>query len=119
MREFIINNVIPVLPTGLGLVIASLVAVYQAIKKGKVKKFDVLYDKMIDEMENAEKMYQPIKEKGIDVSVMKKQSVLNALQIFANANKIEFDSDTWNEELEKMIAFSKTINAEKIKKVVL
>ena len=95
----------------LGLIASIIVAVVQSIKKGNVKKQDSIYEKMLDSMEQAEEVYKVIAEKGIDTSFLKKQYVMNDLQIYANSKGIKFDIELWSEEIERMIQFSEKINA--------
>ena len=95
----------------LGLIASIIVAIVQTIKKGNVKKQDSIYEKMLDSMEQAEEVYKVIAEKGIDTSFLKKQYVMNDLQIFANSKGIKFDIELWSEEIERMIQFSEKINA--------
>lgn len=98
-------------------IITSIIALIQGGGKGKVVKCDTLYERMLASMESAEAMYEPIKAKGVEVSAMKKEKVLTDLQLFANANKIKFDIEEWDKEIEKMITFSNSINA-KSKEVI-
>ena len=95
----------------LGLIASVIVAIVQSIKKGNVKKQDSIYEKMLDSMEKAEEVYKVIAEKGIDTSFLKKQYVMNDLQIYANSKGIKFDIELWSEEIERMIQFSEKINA--------
>lgn len=95
----------------LGLIASVIVAIVQSIKKGNVKKQDSIYEKMLDSMEKAEEVYKIIADKGIDTSFLKKQYVMNDLQIFANSKGIKFDLELWSEEIERMIQFSEKINA--------
>lgn len=95
----------------LGLIASVIVAIVQSIKKGNVKKQDSIYEHMLDSMEQAEEVYKMIAEKGIDTSFLKKQYVMNELQIFANSKGIKFDLELWSEEIERMIQFSEKINA--------
>ena len=95
----------------LGLIASIIVAVVQSIKKGNVKKQDSIYEHMLDSMEQAEEVYKLISEKGIDTSFLKKQYVMNELQIYANSKGIKFDIELWSEEIERMIKFSEKINA--------
>ena len=95
----------------LGLIASVIVAIVQSIKKGNVKKQDSIYEKMLDSMEQAEEVYKVIAEKGIDTSFLKKQYVMNDLQIYANSKGIKFDIELWSEEIERMIQFSEKINA--------
>ena len=95
----------------LGLIASIIVAIVQTIKKGNVKKQDSIYEHMLDSMEQAEEVYKLISEKGIDTSFLKKQYVLNELQIYANSKAIKFDLELWSEEIERMIQFSEKINA--------
>ena len=95
----------------LGLIASVIVAIVQSIKKGNVKKQDSIYEKMLDSMEQAEEVYKVIAEKGIDTSFLKKQFVMNDLQIYANSKGIKFDIELWSEEIERMIQFSEKINA--------
>ena len=95
----------------LGLIASIIVAIVQTIKKGNVKKQDSIYEKMLDSMEQAEEVYKVIAEKGIDTSFLKKQYVMNDLQIYANSKGIKFDLELWSEEIERMIQFSEKINA--------
>ena len=95
----------------LGLIASIIVAVVQSIKKGNVKKQDSIYEHMLDSMEQAEEVYKLISEKGIDTSFLKKQYVMNELQIYANSKGIKFDLELWSEEIERMIQFSEKINA--------
>ena len=95
----------------LGLIASIIVAIVQTVKKGNVKKQDSIYEKMLDSMEQAEEVYKVIAEKGIDTSFLKKQYVMNDLQIFANSKGIKFDIELWSEEIERMIQFSEKINA--------
>ena len=95
----------------LGLIASIIVAVVQSIKKGNVKKQDSIYEKMLDSMEKAEEVYKIIADKGIDTSFLKKQYVMNDLQIYANSKGIKFDLELWSEEIERMIQFSEKINA--------
>ena len=95
----------------LGLIASVIVAVVQSIKKGNVKKQDSIYEHMLDSMEQAEEVYKMIAEKGIDTSFLKKQYVMNDLQIYANSKGIKFDLELWSEEIERMIQFSEKINA--------
>ena len=95
----------------LGLIASIIVAVVQSIKKGNVKKQDSIYEHMLDSMEQAEEVYKVIAEKGIDTSFLKKQFVMNDLQIYANSKGIKFDIELWSEEIERMIKFSEKINA--------
>lgn len=95
----------------LGLIASVIVAIVQSIKKGNVKKQDSIYEHMLDSMEQAEEVYKMIAEKGIDTSFLKKQYVMNDLQIFANSKGIKFDLELWSEEIERMIQFSEKINA--------
>lgn len=95
----------------LGLIASIIVAIVQTIKKGNVKKQDSIYEHMLDSMEQAEEVYKFISEKGIDTSFLKKQYVMNELQIYANSKGIKFDLELWSEEIERMIQFSEKINA--------
>ena len=95
----------------LGLIASVIVAIVQSIKKGNVKKQDSIYEKMLDSMEKAEEVYKIIADKGIDTSFLKKQYVMNDLQIYANSKGIKFDIELWSEEIERMIQFSEKINA--------
>ena len=95
----------------LGLIASVIVAIVQSIKKGNVKKQDSIYEHMLDSMEQAEEVYKLISEKGIDTSFLKKQYVMNELQIYANSKGIKFDLELWSEEIERMIQFSEKINA--------
>ena len=95
----------------LGLIASVIVAIVKTIKKGNVKKQDSIYEKMLDSMEQAEEVYKVIAEKGIDTSFLKKQYVMNDLQIYANSKGIKFDIELWSEEIERMIQFSEKINA--------
>ena len=95
----------------LGLIASVIVAIVQSIKKGNVKKQDSIYEKMLDSMEQAEEVYKIIADKGIDTSFLKKQYVMNDLQIYANSKGIKFDIELWSEEIERMIQFSEKINA--------
>ena len=95
----------------LGLIASVIVAIVQSIKKGNVKKQDSIYEKMLDSMEKAEEVYKIIADKGIDTSFLKKQYVMNDLQIYANSKGIKFDLELWSEEIERMIKFSEKINA--------
>lgn len=95
----------------LGLIASVIVAIVQSIKKGNVKKQDSIYEKMLDSMEKAEEVYKIIADKGIDASFLKKQYVMNDLQIYANSKGIKFDLELWSEEIERMIQFSEKINA--------
>ena len=95
----------------LGLIASVIVAIVQSIKKGNVKKQDSIYEHMLDSMEQAEEVYKMIAEKGIDTSFLKKQYVMNDLQIYANSKGIKFDLELWSEEIERMIQFSEKINA--------
>lgn len=95
----------------LGLIASVIVAIVQSIKKGNVKKQDSIYEHMLDSMEQAEEVYKFISEKGIDTSFLKKQYVMNELQIYANSKGIKFDLELWSEEIERMIQFSEKINA--------
>ena len=95
----------------LGLIASVIVAIVQSIKKGNVKKQDSIYEKMLDSMEQAEEVYKVIAEKGIDTSFLKKQYVMNDLQIYANSKGIKFDIELWSEEIERMIQLSEKINA--------
>ena len=95
----------------LGLIASIIVAIVQSIKKGNVKKQDSIYEHMLDSMEQAEEVYKLISEKGIDTSFLKKQYVMNELQIYANSKGIKFDLELWSEEIERMIQFSEKINA--------
>lgn len=95
----------------LGLIASIIVAIVQTIKKGNVKKQDSIYEHMLDSMEQAEEVYKLISEKGIDTSFLKKQYVMNELQIYANSKGIKFDLELWSEEIERMIQFSDKINA--------
>ena len=95
----------------LGLIASVIVAIVQSIKKGNVKKQDSIYEKMLDSMEKAEEVYKIIADKGIDTSFLKKQYVMNDLQIYANSKDIKFDLELWSEEIERMIQFSEKINA--------
>lgn len=93
------------------VVTTTIISIIQRIKNGKLHKNENLYDRMLEDIETAEEMYAPIKAKGIDVSVMKKQYVLNDLQIFANSCGIALNLPVWEEELERMIDFSNQVNA--------
>ena len=95
----------------LGLIASVIVAIVQSIKKGNVKKQDSIYEKMLDSMEKAEEVYKIIADKGIDTSFLKKQYVMNDLQIYANSKGIKLDLELWSEEIERMIQFSEKINA--------
>ena len=95
----------------LGLIASVIVAIVQSIKKGNVKKQDSIYEKMLDSMEKAEEVYKIIADKGIDTSFLKKQYVMNDLQIYANAKGIKFNLELWSGEIERMIQFSEKINA--------
>lgn len=95
----------------LGLIASVIVAIVQSIKKGNVKKQDSIYEHMLDSMEQAEEVYKFISEKGIDTSFLKKQYVMNELQIYANSKGIKFELELWSEEIERMIQFSEKINA--------
>ena len=95
----------------LGLIASIIVAIVQTIKKGNVKKQASIYEHMLDSMEQAEEVYKLISEKGIDTSFLKKQYVMNELQIYANSKGIKFDLELWSEEIERMIQFSEKINA--------
>ena len=95
----------------LGLIASVIVAIVQSIKKGNVKKQDSIYEHMLDSMEQAEEVYKMIAEKGIDTSFLKKQYVMNDLQIYANSKGIKFNLELWSEEIERMIQFSEKINA--------
>ena len=95
----------------LGLIASIIVAIVQTIKKGNVKKQDSIYEHMLDSMEQAEEVYKIIADKGIDTSFLKKQYVMNDLQIYANSKGIKFDLELWSEEIERMIQFSEKINA--------
>ena len=95
----------------LGLIASVIVAIVQSIKKGNVKKQDSIYEHMLDSMEQAEEVYKKKKKKGIDTSFLKKQYVMNELQIYANSKGIKFDLELWSEEIERMIQFSEKINA--------
>ena len=95
----------------LGLIASVIVAIVQSIKKGNVKKQDSIYEKMLDSMQKAEEVYKIIADKRIDTSFLKKQYVMNDLQIYANSKGIKFDLELWSEEIERMIQFSEKINA--------
>ena len=62
-------------------------------------------------MERAEEVYKIIADKGIDTSFLKKQYVMNDLQIYAYSKGIKLDLELWSEEIERMIQFSEKINA--------
>lgn len=67
---------------------------------------------LLERMAVAETSYKVFGDAlGQKVGAMKKENVLKDLQIFAISNNIPYDPAKWSEELEQMIAFSKTINA--------
>lgn len=109
-----LENLMDLLPTiggGAISVISVIVALVQKHKKSKVTKCDTIYERMIEDMETAELMYKSIAEKGIDTDTMKKQYVMTDLQLYAYSKGVSFDKELWSAEIERMIKFSKTVNA--------
>lgn len=109
MDELIIK-IITTIAGGVGIVISTITAVVQKIKKDNVRKSDSIYERMLSNIQTAEEMYRPIEKKGIDCSAMKKQFVLSDLQIFANSKGLRYDQGLWEAELEHLIDFSKNVN---------
>lgn len=121
MLDFL-NSMLPVLIPLLTAVV-GLLAAWVGLLKNKVSKRygealaglegdEKLRAYLLERMAVAETTYKVFGDAiGQKVGGMKKENVLKDLQIFAISNGIAYDAAKWSDEIEQMIAFSKTINA--------
>lgn len=54
-----------------------------------------------------------MKAQGSSAGPMKKDTVFTKLQAYALQNGYEFDNAEWSEQIDKLVAFTKSVNAKK------
>lgn len=112
--------VVTVLPCVVAI-ITTVISVIKIVTKGKVdlqvtELFD--YQKMYGELKRlvreAEDSYNSMKNvKGLNAGKFKKNYVITKLQLFAVANKINFNENLWCMYLEDEIEYTNKVNVEK------
>lgn len=112
--------VVTVLPCVVAI-ITTVISVIKIVTKGKVdlqvtELFD--YQKMYGELKRlvreAEDSYNSMKNvKGLNAGKFKKNYVITKLQLFAAANKINFNENLWCMYLEDEIEYTNKVNVEK------
>lgn len=55
-----------------------------------------------------------MKAQGSSAGAMKKDTVFTKLQAYALQNGYDFDADEWNEKIDELVAFTKSVNAKKV-----
>lgn len=112
--------VVTVLPCIVAIV-TTVLSVIKIVTKGKVDlQFSGLSDfqKMHEELKKlimqAEVSYNAMKNvNGLDAGQFKKNYVITKLQLFAVANKIDFDENLWCMYLEEEVKYTNTVNTDK------
>lgn len=116
--------VITVLPCVVAI-ITTVISVIKIVTKGKVdlqitqlSDYQKMYDKLKSLVKEAEDSYNSMKNvKGLDAGKFKKNYVITKLQLFAVANKIDFDENLWCMYLEDEIGYTNKVNVEKSTRV--
>lgn len=54
-----------------------------------------------------------MKAQGLSAGSMKKDTVFTKLQAYALQNGYDFDSEAWSEQIDELVAFTKSVNAKK------
>lgn len=116
--------VVTVLPCVVAI-ITTVISVIKIVTKGKVDlqitqltDYQNMYDKLKSLVREAEDSYNSMKNvKGLDAGKFKKNYVITKLQLFAVANKIDFNENLWCMYLEDEIGYTNEINVEKSTRV--
>lgn len=108
---YVISALIGIVATGVPLVIN---------RKAKIdaRTLNVLRAMAQFFVEGAEKSFEGfdkvMKEQGSSAGAMKKDAVFTKLQAYALQNGYKFDADYWNEEIDKIVAFTREVNAKTV-----
>lgn len=104
--------------------IPSIIALVKQWKDAKAAKTDAekqaIYNDMLNQLTNlvanAESTFSPLDsslkaqgKKGC--GAVKKQTVLNSLQVYALTQGLEFDADYWAQKVDELVDVTKKVNA--------
>ncbi|MBQ0154590.1 MAG: hypothetical protein KBS70_07385 [Bacteroidales bacterium] len=88
-----------------------------AKKLKNLTDYDNIYDVAFDAVEFVEGKYKPMEAKGIACDKMKYADVVSVVQAAALKNGWKYEEKELDEIIEKLITFSKSVNAEVTKYV--
>lgn len=117
----IVINVLPCVVA----IITTVISVIKIVTKGKVdlqitelSDYQKMYDELKRLVREAEDSYNSMKNvKGLNAGKFKKNYVITKLQLFAVANKINFNENLWCMYLEDEIGYTNEVNVEKSTRV--
>lgn len=119
----ILKNVGIILSFVVGTAIPFVIALVNAIKKRKAAKTEAEKEKansdllavakdLISKVETEYKDYNAfLKTRGQSAGSVKKNSVMTDLKAYAIEKGYGFDADTWSETVDKLVEFTRTVNA--------
>lgn len=116
--------VVTVLPCVVAI-ITTVISVIKIVTKGKVdlqitelSDYQKMYDELKRLVREAEDSYNSMKNvNGLNAGKFKKNYVITKLQLFAVANKINFNENLWCMYLEDEIGYTNEVNVEKSTRV--
>lgn len=106
-----------------GTAIPFIIALVNAIKKRAAAKTEAEKEKansellavakdLIAKVETEYKEYNAfLKARGQSAGSVKKNSVMTDLKAYAIEKGYAFDADTWSENIDKLVEFTRTVNA--------
>ena len=111
-----LKTYICVICTCLSFLYAIFVTVRMIVKKkkaGATPDIVEVIDSVMSNMQKAEELYNNFTAYGTKFSANKLEDVLTKVQNFCLTRGITYDEDTVRNIVEKLIKFSKTVNAKK------
>lgn len=114
MIKFILDNpyIIDLLVSVISFIVSAIlvISITRKNKTAAQSDIDIIFE-IINNMQTSEKALSPLKAIIGNVGDMKKDDVLTKLQNFCLTRGIKFDSEKISYIVEKLIEFSKTVNA--------
>ena len=119
----IINAIIVILSTLLTTGIPAIIAFINAVKARKIAETEADKEKANadllatakDLIASAEVMFdgfdKMMKSQGSSAGTLKKDNVMAKLQAYASQKGYEFDTAEWSENIDNLVAFTKSVNA--------
>ena len=104
-------------PSLVGLIVSIVAVVKAKDKAAREAAYNDLYQHGLEFVENVETTYESfnkmLKSQGSSAGPMKKEQVMTRLQNYALQNGYEFDEAFWSAEIDKIVAFTREVNAKK------
>lgn len=106
-----------IIPSLVGLIVSIVAFAKAKDKAAKEAAYNDLYQHGLEFVQNIETSFESfnmmLKTQGTSAGPMKKEQVMTRLQNYALQHGYEFDEAFWSAEIDKIVAFTREVNAKK------